>query len=187
MENSDLKRFITPQILFGKRIILRKITNSDLLDVYEYASDAKVSKFLLWSPHPSKEFTKRYLFLVEKKYKKGEFYDYAIEYKGKMIGTCGFTSFSVENQCGEIGFVLNSCFWGMGLAQEAAELVIKYGFEVLRLNRIEAKYMSENTQSRRVMEKCNMKFEGTMRLSMLIKGKYRDISICSILREEYFK
>ncbi len=186
MEKSDLKRFVNPEPLIGERVTLRKMTQKDLSDVYEYASDAKVPKYLLWEPHPSREFTKKYLAYVDKKYKKGEFYDYAIEFKGKMIGTCGFTSFSTENQCGEIGFVLNSNYWGMGLAKEAAMLVIKYGFEILGLNRIEARYMTENAQSRRVMEKCNMRFEGTLRASMIVKGKYRDIGVCSILKEEYF-
>jgi ribosomal-protein-alanine N-acetyltransferase len=104
-----------------------------------------------------------------------------------MIGTCGFTSLSLENQCGEIGFVLNSKYWGMGIAKEAANLVIKYGFEVLELNRIEARYMSENTQSRRVMEKCGMSYEGTYRSSLFVKGKYRDVGICAILKDEFFK
>lgn len=185
MQHSDLKRFVNPDEILGERIILRKITLKDLADVYEYASDSKVSEFLLWSPHPSKDFTKKYLSFVEKKYKRGEFYDFAIEYQGKMIGTCGFTSFSIENQCGEIGFVLNSKFWGMGIAKEAASLVIRYGFDVLSLERIEARYMAENSQSGRVMEKCNMKYEGTLRSALLVKGRYRDISICSILRSEY--
>lgn len=186
MEKSDLKRFINPEVLFGERIVLRKMTTKDIDDVFEYASDSRVSQYLLWCPHKSREFTKKYLSFIDRKYKKAEFYDYAIEYKGKMIGTCGFTSFSIENGCGEIGFVLNPSYWGMGIAKEAAELVIKYGFEVLGLNRIEARYMAENRQSGRVMEKCNMKFEGVLRSQLLVKGTYRDIGIYSILRSEYF-
>ena len=186
MIKNDFKRFMTPSVLQGDRIILRKMSKEDLSDVFEYASDPKVSEFLLWSPHRSKDFTKKYLFYVEKRYKRAEFYDWAIEYDGKMIGTCGFTSLSLENQCGEIGFVLNSKYWGMGIAKEAADLVIKYGFEVLELNRIEARYMSENTQSRRVMEKCGMTYEGTHYSSLFVKGKYRDVGICAILKDEFF-
>lgn len=186
MEKSDLKRFINPEPIIGERIVLRKITPKDLMDIFEYASDSRVSKYLLWSPHPSADYTKKYIACVDKKYKKGEFYDFAVEYQGKMIGTCGFTSFSVENNSAEIGFVLNSKYWGMGFAREAAELIIKFGFETLGLFRIEAKYMMENRQSRRVMEKSHMQFEGSLRASMLVKGEYRDIGVCSILRNEYF-
>ena len=124
MERSDLKRFIDPKILIGERVILRKITQKDLSDVYEYASNPRVPEFLLWNPHPSLGFTKKYLSIVDKKYKRGEFYDYAVEYQGKMIGTCGFTSFSLENNSAEIGFVLNPGYWGRGIATEAAKLVI---------------------------------------------------------------
>ena len=173
--------------IVGDRIILRKMSIKDLDDVYEYARDSRVSEHLLWSPHPSKDFTKRYLQYIEKKYRKCEFFDWAVELHGKMIGTCGFTSLSVDNQSGEVGFVLNSKYWGKGIAREAASLVIKYGFETLGLNRIESRYMLENTQSRRVMEKCGMRYEGTLRKSILSKGKYRDIGVFSILKEEYFK
>ena len=187
MRNIDIALFVNPEIMYGDRIMLRKMSKNDLDDVYEYASDPKVSEFLLWSPHPSKDFTGKYLRYIEKKYKKGEFYDWAIEYGGKMIGTCGFTALSVDNQCGEIGFVLNSSYWGLGIAREAASLVIKYGFEVLNLERIEARYMADNLQSRRVMEKCGMSYEGTYRKSICVKGKYRDISVFSILKAEYYE
>ena len=185
MKEADLKRFVNPPVLVGENVVLRKMTPKDVIDVNEYASDELVPKYLLWKPHPSIDYTKKYLKHVEKCYKKGTFYDWAIEYGGKVIGTCGFTSFSIENQCGEIGYVLNSGYWGKGLARESALLVIKYGFEVLELNRIEARYMAENTQSRRVMEKCDMKFEGVLRSSIFSKGKFHDIGVCSILRAEY--
>ena len=63
--------------------------------------------------------------------------------------------------------------------------MLKFGFSVLGLNRIEARYMVENTPSRRVMDKLGMQFEGVQRAAMLVKGSYRDIAVCAILAKEY--
>lgn len=187
MKKEDLKLFIKIPQLKSERLILRKITDKDLNDVFEYARDEKVSKYLLWSPHVSKSYTKKYINILDIKYRRGEFYDWGLEYEGKMIGTCGFTSFSLENNSGEVGFVLNSSYWNLGIATEAVKLVLEYGFKTLNLNRIEAKFMTENLASKRVMEKCNMKFEGISRQAIFAKGKYYDIGIYSILNSEYLK
>jgi len=63
--------------------------------------------------------------------------------------------------------------------------ILDFGFNEIELHRIEAKYIVGNEASRRVMEKCNMKFEGIAKGSMKIKGEYRDIGKCAILKGEY--
>ena len=71
--------------------------------------------------------------------------------------------------------------------QEALARVLRFGFEELDLHRIEAKYITENERSRHVMEKAGMTFEGIFRESMLVKGAYVNVGICSILRSEWKK
>ena len=185
MKRYDLKRFINPEILKTERLTLRKMGQSDLDDVYEYASCPEVSEYLLWLPHPDKAFTKSYLKNIEKRYKLAEFYDYAIEYRGKMIGTVGFTSLYPEHQRGEIGFVLNKSYWGLGLGREAAERLIKYGFEVLELERIEALFIDGNERSERLLYSLGMQKEGTLKSYMQVKGRARDISIAAITKDTY--
>ncbi len=170
-----------------ERLVLRRMRKSDLFDVFDYASCDEVTRYLLWYPHPDIKFTKRYLSIVDSKYKNGTFYDWAVVDKksGHMIGTCGFTALDAENNRGEIGYVLNRKFWGRGLAAEAVRAVVTFGFEILGLNRIEAKYIVENKASRRVLEKCSMRFEGVLRNYMRSKGRYIDVAYHSILLEEY--
>ena len=186
MEDFDLKRFVNITPLYSKGIKLRRIMRTDIDDVYEYASDPATSEYLLWQPHTSRDFTKKYLEYIDKKYKKAEFFDWGIEYENKMIGTCGFTCFSVSNNSAEIGYVLNKRYWGRGIAAACAKIVMEYGFTELKLERIEARYMIENDASRRVMEKCMMKPEGVLRHFIYAKKKYRDIGVYSILADEYF-
>ena len=160
---------------------------SDSEAMFDYARREEVTRYLAWSPHKSKDYTRQYLEYISRHYAIGDFYDWGIIDKEslKLIGTCGFTRFNFQNDSAEIGYVLSPDFWGRGLAEEAAREVIRFGFEKLLLNRIEAKYLKGNEASRRVMEKLGMSFEGTYRGSMMIKGKYRDVSVCAILRSEY--
>ncbi len=155
--------------------------------MFEYASDPAVTKYLLWSHHRTEDETAGFLSYVGKRYRKGEFYDWAVTDRatGKMIGTCGFTSFDLPSNSAETGYVLNRSFWGRGLAAEALSAVIAFGFQTLGLHRIEAKFMVGNEKSLRVMEKVGMKFEGVLRDSMFVKGRFVSVGVASILREEY--
>ena len=162
---------------------------TDYKDMFEYACREDVTRYLLWDPHETEGYTYKYLQYVQSRYRTGEFYDWAVVLKGqnKMIGTCGFTRFTLESNSAEIGYVLNPYYWGNGLAPEAVRAVLRFAFMQLRLNRVEAKYMEGNRQSRRVMEKVGMQYEGTQRESMHVKGRYVSVGICSILRREYLE
>lgn len=188
MRREDIcKIFANIPTIKTERLILRKIKGDDIEDMYEYSCDARVTEYLTWSPHPDKIYTLEYISYLQSRYRTGDFYDWAVVLKdtGKMIGTCGFTRFDYANNSAEIGYVLNTEYHGQGIATEAVKKVLEFGFERLCLNRIEGKYMVENAASRRVMEKCEMVFEGVRREGMLIKGRYRNVGVCSILKREY--
>ena len=185
MKYDDLKIFTKIPTIKTERLILRKIELSDLPDVYEYAKDPEVSKYLLWKPHENIGFTKRYLKYLQKLYKTHSFYDWGITYNGKLVGTVGFTHFNLPNNSAEIGYVLNRKFWKKGIASEAVTEIIKFGFERLNLNRIEAIYLPENEMSKRLLQRCKMTCEGLSRKALIVKGEYRDIEKCAILKDDY--
>lgn len=188
MKTSDIRRIFTdvPEIK-TERLLLRKMKKSDYRDMYEYARRPEVTEFLTWDPHPDEDYTYRYLDYIATRYKAGDFYDWAVVYRSnkKMIGTCGFTKFDIQNNSGEIGYVLNPDYWGMGIAPEAVSAIMKFGFVDLNLHRIEARFMQGNERSRKVMEKCGMKFEGYKRSSLLINSTYRTVGECAIISDEY--
>lgn len=190
MTKIDIFRFFrNPPEIKTDRLVLRRMKRTDADDMYEYARRPEVTTYLLWSPHKNKQFTERYLSYLQSRYRLGEFYDWAVTMKdsGKMIGTCGFTSFDFANNSAEIGYVLNPDYWGQGIAPEAMNAVIGVGFLTLGFHRIEAKYMEGNERSRRAAEKVGMTFEGVSKGAMIIKGKYESIGVSAILAEEYGK
>ena len=186
MRNEDLKIFINIPSIRTERLLLRKISMADCADMYEYSSDEKVCEFLLWSPHTRIAETKNKLRNIERKYKQSEFFDWGVEFEGRLIGVVGFTAFSLTDNAGEIGYVFNRKYWGQGIATEAVKAVIKFGFERLNLSRIECRYIKENIASEIVARKCNFIKEGCLRSSLVVKERRRDICVASILSREYF-
>ena len=157
-----------------ERLMLRGMRELDAEDMFEYASDPEVTRYLLWSAHKSLAYTKEYLAYIESRYALGDFYDWAITLSdsGKMIGTCGFTKIDTVNHLAEIGYVLNPAYHHMGIAREAADAVMRFGFDTLGLHRIEARFMVGNDASRAVMERLGMTYEGEERDAVFVHGKY---------------
>lgn len=170
------------------RLILRRILRSDADDMYEYARLPEVTRYLLWNVHPDRNHTYLYIDGLQSQYRMGKYYDFAVILKenGKMIGTCGFASVDFENDAAEIGYVINPAYQNCGYATEAVLAVMNFGFGTLGLHRIEGRYMSENRQSRRVMDKCGMIYEGDRREGAKVKGKYETVGVSAILKTEFF-
>ena len=180
--------FLKNTVLETERLILRKITSHDASDMYEYACRPETSKYLLWSPHTSLTATKNVIEAMRSDYAAERFFDFAIICKEnmKMIGTVGFTSYDEKNQCAEAGYVINPDYWYKGIAAEALSAILNFAFCEIGVNRVEARYMVENVNSRKVMEKCQMTYEGCFRSKIFVKGEFRDVGVCSILSSEYF-
>lgn len=187
MRNALKDIFRDPPILETERLILRRMDVRDSRDMFEYARDPFVTKFLTWDPHPDEAYTRRYLSFIDRRYKAGEFYDWALilRAENKMIGTCGFTRIDYKKKCGEIGYVINKSYWGQGLATEAVGQVVRFAFTVLQLKQLEAHYMERNLASKRVMEKAGMHFAGFLDKPLSVKGQNVPVGVCSMTDIDY--
>ena len=172
-----------------KRLRLRKITSKDSLDMYEYSHLPDVTEYLTWNPHTTPKETLRYIHLIEKKYSKGAFWDFGVEYikDMKFIGTCGFTSFDIALNSAEIGYVISPLYRGQGIAGEACRAVMKFGFAVFDLDKICARFIEGNTASEQVMKKLSMKYSETYKNSFYIKNQYKTVIEYSISKKDFFE
>jgi [ribosomal protein S5]-alanine N-acetyltransferase len=170
-----------------ERLKLRKITLEDAEDMYFYGSNEVVSKYVTWETHKTLSDTKEFIEFVLNNYENNKVSPWGIEFKenGKLIGTIDFISWNTSHKIAEIGYVISQEYWGKGIVTEAANEVIKFGFNNMDLVRIQARCFVENIGSARVMEKTGMSFEGIIRKGMFVKGKHRDIKMYSILKEEF--
>ncbi len=190
MRKEDIyQTFSDIPVLTTSRLTLRPMHPIDAQDMFEYARRADVTKFLLWSPHTSLEYTRDYLEYLQNRYALGDFYDWAVVEResGKMIGTCGFARIDAPNNSCEVGYVINPAFAGRGYATEAAECVIEFAFSKLSLHRVEARFMQGNDASLAVMKKLGMSFEGYHTDAIFVKGAYRTVGFCAITEEKFVK
>ena len=151
---------ITGVVLTTQRLVLRPWRESDLQDLYEYASVPDVGRMAGWNPHRSLEESRQILsrFIDGKKV-------FALEFRGKVIGSLGIENYNekqypeLSNLRGrEIGYVLSRDYWGQGLMPEAVQAVNAYLFDSLGLDFILVGHFQWNNQSRRVIEKCGFRY-----------------------------
>lgn len=187
LREADLSLFCRMPTLSTKRLVLRQILIGDADDVFDYSKREETSKYLLWSPHPTVGFTRKYLSYLQGQYRRRAFYDFALVDKksGRIIGTCGFTSFDLDNNSAEVGYVLSPDFWGQGLAAEALSTLMHFGFWELSLHRLTARILEGNSQSVRVAEKCGFRHEATHRSALMVKGEFRTVLEYAVLRSEW--
>lgn len=170
-----------------ERLVLRKLTLSDLGDVFAYSSDEAVTRHLRWGPHETRAQTEVYLRDVVQEYREGRDGPWGIKYRetGKVIGAVHLFSIQPLHKKAEIGFVLARDYWHRGLACAALARVLRYAFEGIGLNRVEAYCLVENRAGERVLEKVGMQREGVAREYLYQKGAFRDFIVYAKLRREY--
>ncbi|PKL83630.1 MAG: GNAT family N-acetyltransferase [Ignavibacteriae bacterium HGW-Ignavibacteriae-3] len=170
-----------------ERLILRKITSDDAADIFEYAHLPEVSEFLPWYSHQTIQDSLSFIKFAKEKFEKDSWIIFGIEIKNekKLIGSIDVRDWKGENNCADIGYVLSKKYWNKGILTEVLRSVIRFCFEELQLNRVEAHCEEENIGSWRVMEKCGMKFEGLLRQKVFVKERYRSMKMYSILKSEY--
>lgn len=174
------------QVLETERMILRPWKFEDLDDFYEYAQNVNVGPSAGWKPHRNKGVSLRVLqsFIERDEVR-------AIVYKenNKVIGSIGVQHDEKRNGVNAkmIGYVLSEKYWGKGLMSEAVKEVIKYLFEKEKYDVISCYHYPFNIRSKRVIEKCGFKYEGTLRLaSKIFDGSVYDDVCYSITKEDYF-
>ncbi len=168
------------------RLVLRNATRNDVSDVFVYASDAEVTRYLRWGPHQTLSETENYVKQVLADHRTGRDGPWFIEYKqnSKVIGSIHLMGISTQHHKAEVGFALSKDYWNRGLMTEALQTVLEYSFRV-GLNRIEGLCINDNRAAARVMEKLGMKKEGELRQYLFQKGAFWNFCVYSMLEQEF--
>lgn len=174
-------------LLDTPRLTLRPMTMRDAADIFAYSRDKEVARHVLWDAHRSLADSKEYLRFILRQYREGRPSSYGMVLKetGRLVGTIGFMWLSEENSTVEIGYSLARSQWNRGLTTEALSALIDMAFTYLNIHRIEAQHDVQNPASGRVMLKCGMRREGILRGRVFNKGRFVDVALCAILREDW--
>jgi RimJ/RimL family protein N-acetyltransferase len=149
-------------ILETKRLILRRLVMDDLNDLFALYRDPEIRQY----------FPEGVLSLEETKEELEWFLNghpqhpnlglWATIHKetGKFIGRCGLLPWTIDGQNEvEVAYTIARNYWGQGLATEAAQAILNYGFEKLGFSRLICLIDEKNIASQRVATKIGMAFE----------------------------
>lgn len=172
--------------LHSERLELRSIEASDKDFILQGLSDERVTKFYAVHYNTLEEVQEQMQFYKDL-ISNGTGMWWAFSRKGEeeLIGACGFNNLEPEHRKAEVGFWLLPAFWGNGYVPEAASAVIRYGFEKMGLNRIEAVVEGGNEQSEKVLQKLGFVREGMLREREVKNSRFIDLIYYSMLQKEY--
>ncbi len=170
-----------------ERLFLRKLTPEIYQHIYENYSDEMIMDFLALKS--SDELNKE-----KEKYNKGistynrSFVNFRLfdNESRQHVGNCGFHTWYTEHFKAEIGYdIPNESFKRRGFMTEALRTIFDYGFNIMKLNRIEAFVGPDNIPSLKLMDIFGFKKEGHMRQHYCKNNEMQDSVIFSLLRSEY--
>ncbi|MBR0536597.1 MAG: GNAT family N-acetyltransferase [Clostridia bacterium] len=157
------------QRLETDRLVLRKFEITDAEAMYRnWASDEEVTKFLTWPTHKSVEVSRGVLADWLALYANNDHYQWAItlkEYGDEPIGDIAVVQIREKTATVQIGYCLGRKWWRRGIMSEALGAVMDFLFDAVDARRIESRHDPRNPNSGKVMQKCGMKYEGTLRAS----------------------
>lgn len=172
-----------------KRLWLRPVEAEDASDLYELYKDSRVTKYLTLQPHKNIDQTlhaiQAYFLPYEKRYLPQT---WVIVWKEqeKVIGLLNIHT--IEDDIGQIGYILHPDYWGKGIMKEALAQLVLTGFTHVGLRRLEAMYDKEHSASGKVLSACGFVQEGVLRqYTKLSDGNYHDMILMAILKEDMKK
>ena len=149
--------------LMTERLILRPWQESDLENLYHYASHPEVGPICGWTPHRDLEESR---WVLKNILMVPETYAMVLRESGEAIGSISLLSGAggnlplEEGEC-ELGYWLGRPHWGQGLTTEAAKALLRHAFEDLGCKGVWIGHVEGNDRSRRVIEKCGFRYRYT--------------------------
>lgn len=176
-------------IITTNRLLLREFEEGDWQAVLTYQSDPMYLRYNPWTYRTEedvREFVQVFVAWQEEQPRRKFQFAITLKAEEQLIGNCGIRIKRPEAQEADIGYELDSRYWGHGYATEAAQAILTFGFRELRLHRIWAHCIAENVASARVLEKIGMRQEGHLRENEWMKDRWWDTLVYGILDREWW-
>ena len=173
-------------MLKSEKVLLRPLMIKDYIYFFKWLNDPQVLQFIGFylpaSEMKEKKWVEEYslknnslevLFIIE------------TASDSVVIGFCVIGKINYKDCNAEFTVIIgDSSYWGKGIGQEASKLLIKYAFNQLNLHRLYTGVYSFNNKSLKLIERLGFKKEGRQRQSIYKNGKYHDIILFGLLKEE---
>lgn len=167
------------------RLLLRQIVDNDIENVFKGLSHPDIIRHYGIS-YNSLESTKQQMswFARLEKEETGKWFAVCSLDNKIFYGAGGLNDLNKEHKKAEIGFWLFPDFWGQGFMIEAMPLICDFGYDKLRLHRIEGFVEAENRNCKNAMAKLDFRHEGTMIDCEFKNGKFISLDIYAKIRND---
>jgi len=173
-------------ILGGQQVVLRELRISDAEALFAFLTTEEVSRFI--SPPPlSVDGFERFIAWTHRQRAAGAYACFAVTVRGfdTAIGIFQVRQLEPSFQIAEWGFAIGSEFWGTGVFQESAELVLEFTFNTLGVHRLEARAAVLNGRGNGALVKLGAVPEAILRRSFVRNGVTLDQMLYSIVASDW--
>ena len=170
-----------------KSLTLRFLSEADLPAVYDIFSHPEVMRYWSYPPWTDRSQAQQWLIKVQEGYRTRNDLQFGIERRADsvLLGTCTLFQFHVASRRAEIGYALGRPYWGSGYMHNALQALLRYAFQTLELNRLEADIDPRNMASANTLERLGFQKEGYLRERWIVNDEISDTCLYGLLRREW--
>lgn len=173
--------------LNAARVRLRGLEERDVGALFAVFSNPAVTRY--WSRPAMTQLAEAHDLLADVRagFDSGDLFQWGVERRRDdgVIGTCTLFHIDTKNRRAEVGYALAREHWGQGYMSEALHALIRYAFEDLDLQRLEADVDPRNDGSVRSLERHGFVREGHLRERWFVNGEVQDSLMFGLLRREW--
>lgn len=179
--------FTTYPTLETERLILRKLSRFDAPAIYEIRNDYQVTKYNIGDAYTNLEQARVLINNIQSEFADRKTIRWGITVKpdDKVVGMVGFNYWDRQDHRTAIGFDLRQDKWRKGIMTEAVCEVIRFGFQNMKVNRIEADASIYNVGSITLLQKIGFIQEGIQREQYYEDGNYHDLALFALLKRDW--
>ncbi|MGW2865228.1 GNAT family N-acetyltransferase [Streptomyces sp. NPDC001205] len=173
--------------LHTARLRLRAFEDADANDLFALQSSAHILRYWDSPPWTDRSRSEKFITTCRRMEQEGTGARLAVDRAsdGAFIGWCTLHNWNPDFRSATLGYCYDSASWGQGYATEAAHALLRWAFETLDLNRVQAEVDTRNVASARVLEKLGFVREGTLREDCVVNGDVSDSWVYGLLRREW--
>jgi N-acetyltransferase len=173
-------------VLNGRHVTLRELRASDAPSLLAMLTTEEVARFISPPPNTIGGF-ERFIAWTHRERAAGTYACFAVIVEGfdTAVGIFQVRALEPRFGTGEWGFAIGSPFWGTGVFQEGAALVLRFAFETIGAHRLEARACMANGRGNGALQKLGAVHEGTLRKSFLRNGEYLDQALYAIVKDDW--
>ncbi|TAN79706.1 MAG: N-acetyltransferase [Gallionella sp.] len=181
-----LPSFPDGYILATPRLSLRPPCSEDLEALWPHVSNPRLTAFLAWEPHQSRDETRSMISSLAASQQLGKSFHWIVRDSGGVVGLVSLIDVRRTHRSwiwnrAELAYWIGPGSQGLGYATEASEAVMRFGFESLGLHKIVVYHAADNPPSGRVVQKLGFRLVGDERDSFCKHGRWHDLRYYEML------